>query len=63
MSIDYDDYLDVLFLYWVEDLSAYEHHDLFYILGVIQLHIIYICVCVCVCVCLFVLGMDPEAHD
>ena len=32
--IDYDDYLDVLFLYWVKDPTAYEHDDLFYILGI-----------------------------
>ena len=42
VPIDYDDYLDVLFLYWVEDPTAYEHDDLFYILGVIQLLMIYI---------------------
>ena len=29
VPIDYDDYLDVLFLYWVEDPVAYEHDDLF----------------------------------
>ena len=29
--INYDDYLDVLVFYWVEDPTAYEHHDLFYI--------------------------------
>ena len=52
--IDYDDYLDILFLYWVEDPSAYEHDDFFYILGIIQLLMIYIC---------FFFGMDPEAHD
>ena len=34
VPIDYDDYLDVLFLYWVEDPTAYEHDDLFYILGI-----------------------------
>ena len=58
MSIDYDDFLDVLFLYWVEGPTAYEHDDLFYILGVSQL-LIYIYIYIC----LFVLGMDPEAHD
>ena len=47
VPIDYDDYLDVLFVY--------EHDDFFYILGISQLLIIYIC--------LFVLGMDREAHD
>ena len=31
VPIGYDDCLDVLFLYWVEDLTAYEHDDLFYI--------------------------------
>ena len=40
--MDYDDYLDVLFLYRVEDPTAYENDDLFYILGVIQLLMIYI---------------------
>ena len=46
MSIDYDDYLDVLFsIYWVEDPTAYEHDDLFYILGVSQLLIIYVYAC------------------
>ena len=55
VPINYDDYLDILFLYWVEDPSAYEHDDLFYILGISQLLMIYIC--------LFVLGVDPEAHD
>ena len=43
VPIGYDDFLDVLFLYWVEDLTAYEHGDLFYILGVSQLLMIYIC--------------------
>ena len=47
MPIDYDDYLDVLFLYWVEDPTAYEHDDLFYILGVSQLLIIYVYACLC----------------
>ena len=44
MPIDYDGYLDVLFLYWVEDPTAYEHDDLFYILSVSQLFMIY-CLC------------------
>ena len=57
MPIDSDDYLDVLFLYWVEEPTAYEHDDLFYILGVSQILMIYIC-------CLFLcLGVDPQAHD
>ena len=42
VSIDYDYYLDVLFLYWVKDPTAYEHDDLFYILGLSQLLIIYV---------------------
>ena len=42
MPIDYDDYLDVLFLYWVKYPIAYEHYDLFYILGISQLLMIYI---------------------
>ena len=48
MPIDYDDYLDVLFLYWVEDPTAYERDDLFYILGIIQFLMIYIC-CLFLC--------------
>ena len=55
VPIDYDDYLDVLFFYWVEYCTAYEHDDLFYILGISQLLMIYIC--------LFVLSVDPKAHD
>ena len=43
MPIDYDDYLNVLFLYWVKDYIACEHDDLFYILHVSQLLMIYIC--------------------
>ena len=47
--IDYDDYLDFLFLYWVEDPTSYENDDLFYILGISQLLMIYIYdVCFCV---------------
>ena len=46
--IDYDDYLDFLFLYWFEDPTAYEHDDLFYILGVSELLMIYIYMLVCV---------------
>ena len=53
--IDQDDYIDILLLYWVKDPTAYEHDDLFYILGIIQLLMIYMC--------LFMLGVDPEAHD
>ena len=41
VPIDYNDYLDLLFLYWVEDPTAYEHDDLFCILGVSQLLMIY----------------------
>ena len=48
VPIDYDDYLDVLFLYWVRDPTAYEHDDLFYILGVSQLLMIYRC-CLLLC--------------
>ena len=48
MPIDYDDYLDFLFLYWAEDPTRYEHDDLFYILGVSQLLMIYIC-CLFLC--------------
>ena len=57
MPIDYDDYLDVLFLYWVENPTAYEHDDFLYILGVSQLLMIYIYIC------LFVFGVEPKAHD
>ena len=39
--IDHDDYIDVLFLYWVKDPTAYEHDDLFCILGISQLLMIY----------------------
>ena len=46
VPIDYDDYLDV-YLYWVEDPTAYEHDDLFYILGVSQLLMIYVYACLC----------------
>ena len=53
VPIDYDGYLDVLFLYWVEDPTAYEHDDLFYILGISQLLMIYIYM-----LFVFVLGMD-----
>ena len=51
--IDHDDFIDVFFS--VEDPTTYEHEDLFYRLGVRKLLTIYIC--------LFVLGVDPEAHD
>ena len=47
VPINYDDYLDVLFLYWVEYPTAYEHDDLFYILGVSQLLMIYVYACLC----------------
>ena len=43
MPIDYD--VDLIFYFdicWVEHPSAYEHDDLFYILGVNQLLMIYI---------------------
>ena len=35
------------YIYWVEDPTAYEHDDLFYILGVSQLLMIYIYACLC----------------
>ena len=54
--LDHDDYIDVLFLYWVKDPTAYEHDDFLWILGVSQLLMIYAYIC-------FVLGVDPEAHD
>ena len=55
--IDYDVTLMCYLIYWVKDPTAYEHDDFFYILGVSQLLMIYIYIC------LFVLSMDPEAHD
>ena len=61
MLVDYYDYVHVLFLYWVEDAIAYEHDDLFYILDVRQLLLIYIYIYIYIC--FFVLGVDPEAHD
>ena len=56
VPIDYDDYLDFLFLYWVEDPTAYEHDDLFLYIG---------CKPIIddICIFLSVLGMDPEAQD
>ena len=30
---DHDDYIDVLFLYWVKDPTAYEHDDFFLYIG------------------------------
>ena len=52
MPVNYD---VVISIYWVEDPIAYEHDDLFYILGVSQLLIIYIYIyaCLCVCVCAY----------
>ena len=47
VPFDYDDYLDVLFLYWFKDPTRYEHNDLFYILGVSQLLMIYVYACLC----------------
>ena len=56
MPIDYDvDLISYFDICWVEDPSAYEHDDLFYILGVSQLLMIYIYI-------LVVFGVDPEAH-
>ena len=52
--IYHDDYIDVLFLYWVKFPTAYEHDDLLCILGISQLLMIYM---------LVVLGVDPEAHN
>ena len=42
---DYDDYIDVLFLCWVKETTAYEHDDLFYILRVSLLLMIYVYAC------------------
>ena len=47
MPIDYDDYLDVLFWYWIEDPNAYENDDLLYIFGVSQLLMIYVYAYLC----------------
>ena len=54
MPIDYDVDLIFYFDYWIEDPNAYEHDDLFYILGVIQLLMIYIYACC--------LGHGPLRH-
>ena len=43
--IDHDVYIDVLFLYWVKDPTAYEHDDLLCILGLSQLMMIYVYIC------------------
>ena len=56
VPMDYDDYLDVLFLYWVDDPTTYKHDDFFLYIGrkpIID----------DICICLSVLAMDPEAHD
>ena len=47
VRVDYDDYFDVLFLYWVEDPTTYEHDDFFYKMGVRQLLMIYTYACLC----------------
>ena len=52
--IDYD----VILMYWVKQPTAYEYDDLFYILGVTQLLIIYIYICMFVCV-LICVGHGP----
>ena len=41
--------LMLYFLYWVEDPNGYEHDDLFYILGISQLLMIYIYIYACLC--------------
>ena len=43
--IYHDVYIDVLFLYWVKNPTSYEHDDLFCILGIIQLLMIYVYIC------------------
>ena len=48
----------LMFYFWIEDPTAYEHDDLFCILGVSQLLMIYMYIYI-----LVVLGVDPEAHD
>ena len=45
MPIYYDDYVNVLFLYWVEDPTTYEYDDLFHILGIRQLLMIHVYAC------------------
>ena len=47
MPIDYDVDLIFYFDYWIEELNAYEHDDLFYILGVSQLLMIYVYAYLC----------------
>ena len=43
--IDHDDYIDVLFLYWVKEPTTYEHDDFLSILGISQLLMIYVYIC------------------
>ena len=61
----------VILLYWVEDSTAYKHDDLFCILDVSQLLMVYMYIYV---LCwawtlknmideMFLLGVDPKAHD
>ena len=54
IPIDYDVTLMFYFDILGQIPTAYEHGDLFYIFGVSQFHMIYIC--------FLVLGVDPEAH-
>ena len=56
--INQDDYIDVLFLYWVKDPTSYEHDDFLFILDLSQLYMIYMYIYM-----LVVLGVEPEAHD
>ena len=62
----------LMFYFWVKDPTTYEHDDLFCILGISQLLMIYMYIYVgCVgrvplstwLMKFFVLGVDPEAHD
>ena len=61
----------LMFYFWVEDPTTYEHDDLFCILGISQLLMIYMYIYVVFWAWnlkhmideMFVLGVDPEAHD
>ena len=61
----------LMFYFWVKDPTAYEHDDLFCILGERQLLMIYRYIYVFCCAWtlkhmideMFMLGVEPEAHD
>ena len=62
MPIDFNDYIDVLFLYWVEDPTAYEHDDTILYIGRKPI-IDDISPSLSIYICLFVLDVELEAHD